>query len=115
MKLETRRVGAVLVVEVKYDHLDADNSEEFKSAILPLLTQADRIVFDLSEVGFLDSSGLGIFLSCIRRVKALGGDLKLCGLQSMLRSLFELVKMNRLIDVYTTCEEAIAALAPAPS
>lgn len=109
MKIETRMIGAVLVVEIKYDHLDADNTEEFKSAIQPFLTQAECIVFDLSEVDFLDSSGLGIFLSCMRRVKACGGELKLCALQSTLQSLFEMVKMNRVIDVYITCEEAVAA------
>ena len=44
-----------------------------------------------------------------------GGELKLCALRSTLRSLFDLVKMNRVIDVYPTCEEAIAALEASPS
>lgn len=110
MTLKTVTIEKTLVVTIGYDYLDAHNIGQFKTGIKPLLSGPEATVFDLSPLQFIDSSGLGAFLFCMRRVKGNGGVLALCSLQSTVRSIFEQVRMNKVIDIYTSREEAIAAL-----
>ena len=60
---------------------------------------------------FVDSCGLGTFISCLRKVKRLGGDLKLCGLSRQVLAMFELVRMDRIFGIYVTREKAVQAFA----
>jgi anti-sigma B factor antagonist len=68
------------------------------------------VVFDLRELRFVDSSGLGAILSCLRQLNAKGGDLKLCEMTKPVRALFELVRMHKIFDIYVTKEQALRAL-----
>ena len=63
----------------------------------------------MNQVNFLDSSGCGTILSCLRQLKTAGGDLKMFGLQQPVRTLFELIRLHRIIDIFNTRDEAINA------
>jgi anti-sigma B factor antagonist len=63
----------------------------------------------MAKVKFVDSSGLGALLSCLRQVNAEGGDLKICGLTKQVRVIFELVRMHRIFEMFNTREEAAKA------
>jgi anti-sigma B factor antagonist len=102
----------VAVLALPFEELDASNASDFKRDVGPILEAHVKLVFDLTRVRFVDSSGLGAFLSCLRRVNARGGDLKLCGLSLPVRSVFELVRMHRVFDIHPTREAAIGAFAP---
>jgi anti-sigma B factor antagonist len=104
--IETSHEG-VAVIALPFDELDASNAAEFKRAMGPILETQARLVFDLTRVRFIDSSGLGAFLSCLRRVNARGGDLKLCGLSKPVRTVFELVRMHRVFDIQPTRDAAV--------
>ncbi len=112
MELLCESVGDVMVVGLAGAQLDASTAEEFKRDITPVLEAHTQVVFDLSRLGFVDSSGLGAFLSCLRHVHAQGGDLKLCSLSQPVRALFELVRMHRLFHIFDTQEAAIRAFQP---
>ena len=100
---------AVTVHMVAGDHLDAGNVRDFKLAVAPMLKPRARLVFDLSNLKFVDSSGLGAILSCLRQVNSQGGDLKLCGVTRPVRALLELVRMHKVFDICNTAEEAVQA------
>ena len=70
-------------------------------------SRASKVIFDLAELRFVDSSGLGAFLSSLRQLNATGGDLKLCGMTKPVRALFELVRMHKIFDICGTKDEAI--------
>lgn len=110
MNLSTVIVENILVITIEYDYLDANNIDQFKAEIKSFLNEPVATVFDLSSLQFIDSSGLGAFLSCMRKIKGIGGALALCALQPTVRSIIEQVRMNKVIDVYATREEAVAAL-----
>ena len=112
MELMCEHMGEVTVVVLAGAQLDASTAAEFKSDIAPVLEAHAQVVFDLSRLGFVDSSGLGAFLSCLRHVHAQGGDLKLCSLSQPVRALFELVRMHRLFHIFDTQEAAIRAFQP---
>jgi len=109
MDMATEKTGDVTVVVLPGDQLDASNAKDFKRDIAGLLEPRGKMVFDLARLQFIDSSGLGAILSCLRRLNADGGDLKLCGMSKPVRALFELVRMHKIFDIYGTKEEAIRA------
>ncbi|MBZ5507976.1 MAG: STAS domain-containing protein [Acidobacteriia bacterium] len=109
MEITVDRSDGVAIAVVPIDELDASNVGEFKRDITPLLQSETKLVLDLSQLRFIDSSGLGAMLSCLRQLSAKGGDLKLCGMSKQVRALFELVRMHRIFDIYPAREGAIHA------
>jgi|ERR1039458_4477994 anti-sigma B factor antagonist len=109
MEIAFDKIGSIAVAAVPVDELDASNAGEFKRDIGPVLQANTKLVLDLSRLRFVDSSGLGAILSCLRQLSAKSGDLKLCGMSKQVRALFELVRMHRIFDIYGTREEAVKA------
>jgi anti-sigma B factor antagonist len=109
MEIPVDKLDGVAVAAVPVDELDASNSGEFKRDIAPVLQAHTKLILDLSKLRFVDSSGLGAMLSCLRQLSAKGGDLKLCAMSKQVRALFELVRMHRIFDIYGTKEEAVRA------
>jgi anti-sigma B factor antagonist len=109
MEIAVDNVGGVAVAIIPVDELDASNAGDLKRDIAPILETNAKVVIDLSRLRFVDSSGLGAMLSCLRQLTAKGGDLKLCGMSKQVRAAFELVRMHRIFDIFATREEAVRA------
>ena len=109
MQATCETVEAVTVIQLPGESLDASNANQFKQDIMPTLNGHLRVVFEMSQLKFVDSSGLGALLSCLRHLNANGGELKLAGMQKSVQALFELVRMHRIFELYPTREEALAA------
>ncbi len=109
MEVTVEKIDNVTVIALPGESLDASNAKEFKRDIMPALEGQSRVIFDMGRLKFVDSSGLGAILSCLRQLNSNGGDLKLSGMLKPVRALFELVRMHRIFDIYNTSEEAIAA------
>ena len=109
MQLTVDRIGNVTVIQLSVENLDASNTRELKRQISPLLETETRLVFDLAKVKFIDSSGLGVLLACLRQVNAKDGDVKICCLAKQVRVIFELVRLHRIFDMFNTREEAAKA------
>lgn len=107
MKIALDTINAVAVARIPVDELDASNAAELKRDISPILDSNTRLVIDLSRLRFVDSSGLGAMLSCLRQLSAKGGDLKLCCMSKQVRAAFELVRMHRIFDIFNSREEAV--------
>jgi len=103
------KIGDVTVVRIAVDTLDSGNEKRFKKEVIPILEPNSKVILDMSEVEFIDSSGLGVVLSCYRHVNASTGNLKLCCLKSSTYT-FNLVRMHRIFDIYESREEAFASL-----
>jgi len=109
MKALLETEGRVTILTLLDQRLDTGNAGEFKRAMTVRLAGKTNVVFDLSGVKSIDSSGLGAILFCLRQLNINGGDLKLCGMMKPVRALFQLVRLHRVIDVYNTKEEAVHA------
>ena len=109
MQLEIEKSGDIAVVTLQAEHLDASAADEFKRDMIPVLDANNKVVLDMSPLQFVDSAGLGSILSCLRRLSAANGDLKLCGLTKPVRAVFEISRMHRIFDIFPTRAEAIAA------
>jgi len=96
-----------LIVEAK--KLDMSNTSEFKKAVALYLPSEIHIVLDMSQVEFVDSTGLGAILSLLRDVRARGAELRLCSVQPRVMAMFELVRMQKIVPLSRTQNEASAA------
>ena len=99
----------ILIITLEGESLDAGYASEFKEKVINLLASVKiyNVVFDLSQVRFIDSSGLGVFLSLLRFCSQHNGELKLASLNKTVRTMFELVSMHKIFEIYNTTEEAV--------
>ena len=111
MKITTKTIHNGVVVHLNIDYLDASNAKEFSLGMGPILNEHKSIILDMSSLEFVDSSGLGALLSCLRQQNASDGSLALCAISKPVRTLFELVRIHRVFDIYNTCDEAVIAKA----
>ena len=109
MNHDIRQVADVAVALLDAEHLDASNSKDFRASVNPILESYSHVVFDMSKIQFVDSSGCGVLLSCLRELNTRGGDLRLCGLSPQVKSLFELVRMHKIFSMYENADAAIAS------
>lgn len=106
MHLSSTNTGLATVVLIEAETLDASSAKAFKAEMAPFIADRARVVLDLSRLKFVDSSGLGAMLSSLRQLNAVGGDLRLCGMNKQIRALFELVRMHRVFEIYNSSEDA---------
>ena len=99
----------VLVIEFQGDNLDASNVRDFKTSMAPLQQAHHRIVMDMSQMKFVDSSGLGALISCLRETNARKGDFRLCALTPSVNALFELMRMHRVFSIHPSQDLAVAS------
>jgi len=99
------------VIEIEVTTLTATNAKEFKVKLEKEIENETNILLDLNRITFIDSSGLGVFLSCLKTLNKKGGDLKICNITKSVRVLFELVRLHQIIEVFNSQEEALAAFA----
>lgn len=107
--MKSEKNGSVMILEVENSTLNASNVKDFKNDMQPYLEKEDHILLDLNALTFVDSSGLGAFLFCLKRLNQKGGDLKLCGITKPVRVLFELVRLHKVIEVFESREEALSS------
>ena|SRR5579872_423898 len=106
MVLNAESVEGIAVVSLP-ERLNSSNCPAFRKDLEPLMQGNSRFVFDLSQVNSMDSSALGTLVACLKHLRGVGGDLRLCGMSSKIRALFELVRMHHVFDVFNTRQEAL--------
>ena len=89
--------------------LDLSTVPVFKQQIPAEIVEAENVILDLSNVAFVDSSGLGAILSCVRDLTASGGDLKICSVQQRVMVVFDLVRLPKIIGIHEDVDAARAA------
>ncbi len=109
MNFEEAKAGNILVLTVKANRVAADVVSAFKQGIAGYVTQGNqKIVLDLNEVSFIDSSGLGALISVLKLIG--NGELVLCNIHPTVASMFKLTRMNKIFRIFGSRDEAIAAL-----
>ena len=89
MDFQTEKVGDIMVVELPGKNLVARNCQEFKRDISPILEETAKVVFDMTALGFVDSSGCGAILSCLKMIKGKRGNSKIAYLRAQYKNLFD--------------------------
>jgi anti-sigma B factor antagonist len=106
---QTKGSNGVVVVQVE-GQLIVGNRHELKDLVQAALERGERrLLIDFSRTGYIDSSGLGALVSISKRVREVGAELRLSGLNDDLRSLFELTKLDTLFAITETSEQALTS------
>ena len=101
-------IGEITIETVNLTRATLKDAEEFKKALVADIEAGKRkIVVDLSTCEFIDSTFLGALVVCLKKITALGGDLKLVGFQPNVRSMFELTRMYRVFESFKSVDEAV--------
>jgi len=107
MEIFDEKVGSVMVLQIN-GRIDALNSSALKTKIAQLIDKnIKNILMDLSGVDFIDSSGLGSLVSCLRSVSQAGGNLKITSLQNNPKNLFETTRLDRVFELFDDRHTAI--------
>jgi anti-sigma B factor antagonist len=108
MQILTDQHEGRTILRLKEERLDAHNSGDLRDAILKLLEAGiSHLIVDLSEVRFIDSSGLGALLSGYKNATLRSGSFVLAGLQPRVQSMFELTRLHRVFDIYPSVEDVL--------
>jgi len=109
MRYEESKIGKVLVVKVKEARIAADSAPRFKADLIDYVKSGSHnIVLDLSEVTFIDSSGLGALIGTL---KAIGktGEIVIGGALPTVVCMFELTRMDRVFRLVKNIDEAVSS------
>ena len=113
MKFDERQEPEALVVKPLENRLDSYVAEAFKSHMKDLVANGHlHIVLDLSDIGFVDSSGLGAIISTMIALRP-QGQLMVCNARDNVLSLFRLTRMDRVIPMKNDVNEALQAMSSA--
>ena len=101
-----------VVVEIAGKIVAGPECAQIEWLIADLLSQEEKkIVFDISQVTHLDSTGVGIIVMCFGKVKKAGGDLRVAGARGIVEEVLKMTKVDRIIFLYPTVEAAAAGSA----
>jgi anti-sigma B factor antagonist len=108
MNILTERRDGKTVLTLKEERVDAHNAAELKDRILKALEEGGHaLVIDLSQVQFIDSSGLGALLSGFKNANLRASSFALAGPQPRVSSMFELTRLHRVFEIYPGLQEAL--------
>jgi anti-sigma B factor antagonist len=100
----------VLVVHVAEKRIDASKAPAFKDEMTKCIDGGqNQIVLDLSGVDFIDSSGLGAIVSCLKRLGP-RGSLAVAGASGAVSRLFTLTRMDKVFTLHPTVDSAVEQL-----
>jgi anti-sigma B factor antagonist len=106
LTLDRRTYGSWAVVEVKGE-LDLYTAPSFRESVLEAGdAEAPKVIVDFRGLGFIDSSGLGAIVACLKHIREHGGELALVAPEgSGLRRLMDLTGLDRVLTVYPTMDD----------
>lgn len=109
----------IFVLELRGALLIGVACTRLQLAVEDLLAEKQtRVVLDLTGVPRVDSGGLGKIVNCLSRVRMASGTMHLAGVNETVLGLFKLTKVDRIVKMYRTAQEAatdIAHSSPSPS
>jgi|SRR5215469_12592731 len=108
MEITEEKRGNVTVVGLR-GRLDANSSPLAEKRLQGFLDQGEaRIVLDLSELTYISSLGLRIFIAIAKNIHKVNGKLALSGLNDHIYEIFKIARFTTIFSIYPSCDEAVA-------
>jgi len=110
MKASTRQIQDVVVVDLSGQIKLGEGSSVLRDTVKDLLSKGHRkILLNLGEITYIDSSGIGELISAYTSVRREGGELKLLHLTKKVHDLLQITKLYTVFDVKDDEADALAA------
>ena len=110
MQIIARRIDQVTIFDLTGD-IDFANSPEVRQSLLREIrdSRIPRVVMNLSEVRYIDSSGVASLVEGLKASRDLGSRFILFGLSTSAREVLQLSRLLKVFEVYDTEEQALAS------
>ncbi len=106
MQMTSAEIGNALVVTVKDQRIDAAVAVRFKDKMLELTTHpSERVILDMQNVEFLDSSGLGAVVGSMKQLGR-ARKLDLAALTPAVEKVFRITRMDRVFRIFPDVDAA---------
>ena len=105
MSWEITEEGKTLKVAVE-GRLVAAVAPSLREEVLGKITEGVNVLFDLSQMVHIDSSGLGVLVQVLQKAKAGGGKVVLAALQAGPKIVFDITKVSRVFEIVPTVADA---------
>ena len=100
LKIDTREVAHVAILDVKGRIVLGDEIGELRHAVRSLVADGKKkIILNLADVDYLDSSGVGELVGCFTTVRNAGGELKLLNLSQKVHDVLHVTKLYTVFDI----------------
>ncbi|MGH3321073.1 MAG: STAS domain-containing protein [Streptosporangiaceae bacterium] len=110
LKLDHRSQDGVTIVEVGGE-IDVYTAPKLRELIIDLVNQGEyKLVVDMQEVDFLDSTGLGVLVGGLKRVRSHQGTLRLVCTQERILKIFRITGLTKVFGIYETVGLATDAI-----
>jgi anti-sigma B factor antagonist len=109
LKLGHHAQDGIEVIDVRGE-IDMYTAPRLRELLIDLVSEGSyQLVVNLDKVGFLDSTGLGVLVGGLRRVRAHDGSLDLVCTQQRILETFRITGLTEVFGIYETVDQAIAA------
>jgi anti-sigma B factor antagonist len=107
MTTSTRQIGSVTIVDIRGRIVLGEESAALRELVCDLLSKGHKnIVFNLGDVNYIDSSGLGNLVGAFTSVRKQEGELKLLNLTNKVHDLMQITRLYTVFDIMD--DEAVA-------
>jgi len=110
MKLTSREQDSVVILEPKGKIMGGPDATALREVVHEVINEGKKqVVVDLAQVDWMNSTGLGILISCLTTMKNGGGQLRLANVTDKIKSLLTITKLVTVFDSYDSTDEAVSS------
>ena len=110
MKVKRREDGDVVILEVSGKVMGGPDSDAFKSVIQGLIDEGTKkLLVDLSDVPFMNSSGVGILISAYTSMRNADAQMKFLNINERVKSILMVTKLLTVFESYYSEADALAS------
>lgn len=108
LKIERKRIEPdIVVLQMAGMICMGSDSQQVEWALAEFLKQNHKkIIFDLSAVTLLDSTGIGILVTCYAKMKKAGGNLRIVGTKGTVEETLKITSVDKIMQFYPSLSEA---------
>jgi anti-sigma B factor antagonist len=107
VSVTSRVSGDQTVVDVTGE-IDVYTAPVLREELASLIdSERTDLVVDLTSVGFMDSTGLGVLVGALKKVRTLGGDLRLVISEEKILKVFKITALTQVFTIYASIDEAL--------
>ncbi len=106
LQTSTRSFAEALIVDCSGRIVFGDETAFLRHQVKDLLSESKRLVLNLAQVTYIDSSGVGTLVGLFASAKAAGGEIKLAGLTGRVKDVLTITKLATVFESFPTAEEA---------
>jgi anti-sigma B factor antagonist len=110
MKLKEKMDGDIAILTLKGDLIGEPDTTNIRDKIHSLVSdEVKKVIIDMGDVNFVNSSGLGTLISALTTLKNADGDLRLAQVGKRTQNLLTITHLVKVFDIYETVDRAVAS------